>query len=80
MLAVIAKDAGMDSKAAGDFMADLHLPAAGPALSAKWLGGGVQEFMKGVAGVFLDAGSIPKALPSYDDHVNTGPLKAAAAM
>ena len=36
--------------------------------------------MKGVAGVFVDAGSIPSALDSYDGTVNTGPLEAAKGM
>ena len=49
-------------------------------LSEKWLGGGVQEFMLGVANVFKDAGSIPEALDTYEDAVNAGPLTAASGM
>ena len=49
-------------------------------LSATWLGGGAQEFMKGVADVFVNAGSIDSALDSYVGNVNTGPLEAANGM
>jgi taurine transport system substrate-binding protein len=80
MLAVIAKDAGMDlDKAAAD-MATFVFPSIDDQLSAKWLGGGSAAFMKGVAGVFVDAGSIPAALDSYESRVNTAPLTAAKAM
>lgn len=34
--------------------------------------------MKGVADVFVAAGSIDSALGSYAGNVNTGPVKAAA--
>ena len=36
--------------------------------------------MKGVADVFVEAGSIDSALPSYEDSVNTAPLTAATNM
>jgi taurine transport system substrate-binding protein len=49
-------------------------------MGEKWLGGGAQEFMKGVADVFVEAGAIDAALDSYDDAVNTGPLQAAGEM
>ena len=55
-------------------------PTVEEQLSAKWLGGGAQNFMGGVAGVFVDAGSIPSALDSYAGAVNTGPLEAASGM
>ncbi len=80
MLPVIAQDAGMDvAKAEGD-MATFIFPSLDEQLSAKWLGGGAQTFMKGVSQVFLDAGSIPAARDSYDNAVNTGPLEAAKGM
>jgi taurine transport system substrate-binding protein len=80
MLPVIAKDAGMDETATAETLATFIFPSVEEQLSAKWLGGGAQEFMKGVAAVFVDAGSIPAALPSYDGTVNTGALKAAGGM
>jgi taurine transport system substrate-binding protein len=80
MLPVIAQDAGMDEQATRDFMATFAFPSAEEQLSATWLGGGVQEFMKGVADVFVEAGSIPSALDSYEGAVNTAPLAAAGAM
>jgi taurine transport system substrate-binding protein len=80
MLPVIAKDAGMDEAATKDTMATFFFPSIDDQLSKKWLGGGAQEFMKGVAKVFVDAGSIPSALDSYEGAVNTGPLAAAKGM
>ncbi|MGV6850235.1 MAG: taurine ABC transporter substrate-binding protein [Marinibacterium sp.] len=80
MIPTIAKDAGMDPDATADTMATFVFPSVEEQLSAKWLGGGAQEFMKGVADVFVAAGSIDAALPSYANHVNTGPLTAASKM
>ncbi|MFC4671449.1 ABC transporter substrate-binding protein [Seohaeicola nanhaiensis] len=80
MLPVIAKDAGMDDKAAEETLAGFIFPTVDDQLGAKWLGGGAQEFMKGVADVFVSAGSIPEAKPSYEGNVNLGPLKAAQGM
>lgn len=80
MLADIAKDAGMDEQATKETMATFVFPSAADQLSAKWLGGGAQSFMKGVAGVFVGAGSIPSALDTYDGAVNTGPLSSASSM
>ncbi|RMD49565.1 MAG: taurine ABC transporter substrate-binding protein [Alphaproteobacteria bacterium] len=79
MIAVIAKDAGMDVEGTRATMATFEFPSVEEQLGPKWLGGGVQEFMKGVAKVFEEAGSIDKALPSYDQAVNIEPLKACAA-
>jgi taurine transport system substrate-binding protein len=75
-LAIIAKESGMDLEAARGAIATMSFPSVEEQLSAKWLGGSVQTFMKGVADVFVEAGSIDKALESYDAAVNTGPLKA----
>ena len=80
MLPVIAKDAGMDEAATERDMSTFVFPSIDDQLSAKWLGGGAQEFMLGVAQVFVEAGSIPSALDSYADRVNTGPLTAAQGM
>lgn len=80
MLPVIAKDAGMDEAAAAANLATFVFPSIDEQLSAKWLGGGSETFMKGVAGVFVDAGSIPAALDSYESRVNVGPLTAAKGM
>lgn len=78
MLPVIAKDSGMDSDATASTLATFVFPTVADQLSAKWLGGGAQEFMKGVADVFVSAGAIDKALDTYANNVNTGPLAAAA--
>src|SRR5210317_10520 len=80
MIPVIAKDAGMDEAATAETMATFVFPSVEEQMTAKWLGGGAQNFMKGVADVFVNAGSIDSALDSYVGNVNTGPLAAAKGM
>jgi len=80
MLPVIAQDAGMSEEATAETMATFVFPGVEAQLSGKWLGGAAQEFMKGVAGVFVEAGSIPSAKDSYESNVNVGPLMAASGM
>lgn len=80
MIPVIAQDAGMDEQATRDFMATFKFPSIEEQLSEAWLGGNAQQFMLGVAGVFVESGSIPSALATYEANVNTGPLMAAGAM
>ena len=77
MLPVIAKDAGMDEEATMATIATFTFPTVEEQLSGGWLGGNAQTFMKGVADVFVGAGSIDSALDSYEAAVNTGPLAAA---
>ena len=45
-----------------------------------WLGGAAASFMKGVADVFVESGSIPASLDSYAGTINLGPLEAAGGM
>ena len=80
MLPAIAKDAGMDEEATASTMATFTFPTVDDQLSGAWLGGAAQEFMKGVADVFVEAKSIDGALDSYEAAVNTGPLSAAKGM
>lgn len=80
MLPVIAKDAGMDPDATLATISTFIFPSVEDQLTAKWLGGGAQEFMKGVADVFVAAGSIDAALGSYADTVNVDPLTSANGM
>ena len=77
MLPVIAQDAGMDEAATKSTMDTFVFPSVEDQLSAKWLGGGAQAFMGGVADVFVAAGSIPSKRESYDNAVNAGPLQDA---
>ncbi|MEL7281783.1 MAG: ABC transporter substrate-binding protein [Pseudomonadota bacterium] len=77
MLPVIAKDAGMSEDDTMATISTFVFPAVDDQLSEKWLGGGAQEFMKGVADVFVEAGSIDASKASYAENVNTGPLGAA---
>lgn len=76
MIAVIAKDAGMDVDATAETLATFSFPNVEEKLSDKWMGGNVQTFMLGVADVFQEAGSIPQALDSYVDTVDSSYLAA----
>ena len=80
MLEVIAQDAGMDLEATAETLATFVFPTVEEQLSGAWLGGNAATFMKGVADVFVDSGSIPGALDSYEDAVNAGPLTAVSNM
>ena len=74
MLPVIAKDAGMSEEDAAQTLSTFVFPTVEEQLSQAWLGGNAATFMKGVAEVFVAAGSIGAAKASYEDNVNTGPL------
>ncbi len=74
MLPVIAKDAGMSEDDAAATLATFAFPTVEEQLSDAWLGGNAASFMKGVADVFVAAGSIDAAKASYEDNVNAGPL------
>ena len=80
MMAVIAEQAGMDLEAAKSAISTMKFPSVEDQLSETWLGGNAATFMKGVADVFVTAGSIDAALDSYEGSVNTAPLKAAQGM
>ena len=80
MLPVIAKDAGMDLPAAKKMMAGFKFLSTADTLGPVWMGGGVQKNLKDVADFFVSTGNVKKALSSYDDRVNAGPLKATSAM
>lgn len=80
MLPLIAKDAGMSEEATAETIATFKFPTVEEQLSAAWLGGNAQSFMKGVADVFVNAGSIDGALDSYAGAVNIGPLSDASGM
>jgi taurine transport system substrate-binding protein len=77
MLAAIAQDSGMDPEAAAASLATFVFPTIEEQLSEAWLGGAAPAFMKGVADVFVESGSIPSSLDDYTANVNTGPLAAA---
>jgi len=80
MLAAIAKDAGMSEEDAAGSLATFEFPVVDDQLSGKWLSGGAQAFMKGVADVFVEAESIDAAKDSYADNVNVGPLEASKGL
>lgn len=76
MLAVIAEQSGMDLDGARSAISTMKFPSTDEQLSETWLGGNAATFMKGVADVFVTAGSIEGALDSYEGAVNAGPLAA----
>jgi taurine transport system substrate-binding protein len=80
MLAIIAQEAGMDLEGARSAISTMSFPSIEDQLSEAWLGGTAAPFMKGVADVFVEAGSIDSALDSYEALVNTAPLEAAGSM
>ena len=77
MLALIAEGSGMDLETARTSISTMKFPSVEEQLSERWLGGNAANFMKGVADVFVEAGSLDSALESYVDAVNIGPLQAA---
>ena len=76
MLPVIAKDAGMSEADTAATLSTFVFPTVEEQLSSAWLGGNAQTFMKGVADVFVNSGSIDAAKASYTDNVNADPLTA----
>ncbi|RJE79841.1 ABC transporter substrate-binding protein [Paracoccus sp. JM45] len=77
MLAKIAAESGMSVEATEAAISGFSFPSIEEQLSQKWLGGNVADFMKGVADVFVEAGSISSALDTYENTVNVAPLAAA---
>ena len=77
MLEVIAKDAGMELADTESTIDTFTFPTLEETLSAKWMGGNVQNFILGVADVLQGAGSIPKALDTYTATVDASYLAAA---
>lgn len=77
---VLAKDAGLDEAGTKDQLAGFTLPTVGEKLSDKWLGGGLQAYLKSVADFFVATGNIPAALDSYDGAVDASYLEAASKL
>ncbi len=80
MLPTIAKAAGMDADATKATLAGFAFPTVDEQLSAKWLGGGTQKFLKEVGDFFVKQGTIPKARANYDSAVDASYLRAAKNM
>jgi len=77
---VLAKDSGLDEAGTKDQLAGFTLPTVEDKLSDKWLGGGLQAYLKSVADFFVSTGNIPKALDSYDGVVDASYLQAASKL
>jgi len=78
MLFVIAQQSGMPVDEARAALEQFDFPSVEAQLSQAWLGGTTVEFMKNVADVFVAAGYIARALPSYEPAVNLGPLQTVS--
>ncbi|TGQ40533.1 MULTISPECIES: ABC transporter substrate-binding protein [unclassified Mesorhizobium] len=78
MLPVIAKESGLDEASAGAQLDTFQILDAKTQLSQKWLGGGIQEFMKGIANVFVASGSIKAPLPDYNSTIDKTFLTAVS--
>ena len=70
-------DAGMDEEATKSTISTFIFPPVDEQLGEKWLGGGAQDFMLGVAEVFKSAGSIPSTRDTYEGAVDASHLSAA---
>ncbi len=80
MLEEISKAAGMDMEATVATLEGFGFPDIETQLSADWLGGGLQTFLKDVADFFHAQGTLDTALDSYDGVVNASYLQMASEM
>ncbi len=80
MLPVIAEAAGMDLEATVATIDGFDFPSMEAQLSADWLGGGLQAFLKEVADFFVAQGTLDSALDSYEGVVNASYMQMAAEM
>lgn len=62
---IIAEAAGMALKESNIVLALFKFPEREDQLSARWMGGGVQAFMKEAAAFFVKQGLMPEALDDY---------------
>lgn len=77
---VLAKDSGLDEATTKDQLAGFTLPTVEEKLSAKWLAGGLQSYLKEVADFFVSTGNIPAALDTYEGAVDSSYLTAASKL
>lgn len=68
---VIAEAAGLDLKASNIVLSLFDFYTRDDQLTERWLGGGVQTFLKEVADFFQQQGEIPRALDDYGATVDT---------
>ncbi|QHQ34903.1 ABC transporter substrate-binding protein [Algicella marina] len=80
MLPVIAKAAGMDEDATKATLDGFVFPTLEEQLSEKWMGGGVQTFLKEVGDFFVETGNIPAARDSYESAADISFLQSASEM
>ncbi|MEZ5752361.1 MAG: ABC transporter substrate-binding protein [Paracoccaceae bacterium] len=80
MIPVIARAAGMEVQPTIETLDAFGFPTMEQQLSAEWLGGGLQDFLKEVADFFVEQGTIESALDSYVGTVNASYMQAASQM
>jgi len=76
LIDAIAGAAGMDRASTIALLDAFGFPERDTQLSAEWLGGTVQAFMKEQMDFFVEVGEIESALASYDQFVDTSFLEA----
>ncbi|MGY6410302.1 MAG: taurine ABC transporter substrate-binding protein [Alkalilacustris sp.] len=80
MLPVISQAAGMDMEGTIATLDLFGFPTMEDQLGPEWMGGGLQDFLKGVADFFAASGNLPAALDSYDGVVNASFMEMASEM
>ncbi len=79
MQATIAEAAGMDVEVSNAILAHFSFPNAEAQLSEDWLGGTVQEFMKGLTDFFIAQGQFDTRLEDYAPTIDTSFLEQVAS-
>ncbi|MEM8857123.1 MAG: ABC transporter substrate-binding protein [Chloroflexota bacterium] len=75
MMATIAEAAGMDDEGTRSNLATFSFPTADEQLSAAWMGGTVQTFVKEVADFFVEQGELEAAQDDYGQFIDTSFLE-----
>ncbi|MFK7801496.1 MAG: ABC transporter substrate-binding protein, partial [Anaerolineae bacterium] len=75
MMDTIAEAAGMELGPTEANLATFSFPVASEQLSASWLGGGVQDFVKDVADFFVEQGELESAFDDYGPFITTSILE-----
>ena len=80
MLPVISNAAGMDMDDTVATIDAFGFPTMADQMGEDWMGGGLQDFIKGVADFFAANGNLAEALDSYEGVVNASYMQAASEM
>lgn len=80
MIDGIASTVGIPQDATRDIMDSFTFLPIDQKLNETWLGGGVQAYIKSLADFFVEQGTMPTALESYDDLIDVTYLEAVLAV